>query len=365
MSNMSEYNKTTYELCKANQLSDEEWSAWDQIQASRNDLDSAFFHSQLTHTLANIREDVEVVIIKNQNKTVGFFPFQRVSGGKAQAITGRLSEFHGVISSSNAIWKPEELIRKAGLKAWHFDHIPVSHNELKQHVWGESLSAFMDLREGYDSYRKELKKRGSSLSHTERKSRKLAREIGPLRFEFHSTDDEAFQNLIKWKTAQHDRTGVLKVLEVDWVYQLLDQLRKIQTDSFGGQFSTLHAGDELVAVHLGLRSRSALHIWFPSYNLQYEKYSPGLVLLLEMAKASAEINLKRIDLGRGEERYKANFGTGVIPITEGSVDIRPISGNLHKQWFHTKQWIRSSPYRKQLEIPLTASRKLRQWLAFR
>ncbi len=354
-----------YNLCKATDLTDEDWTRWLQIQNSCNDLYSPFFHPGLTRAVAAVRDDVEVVVLRNDKETVGYFPFQRCPGNMAQAVTGRLSEYHGVISLPGVHFEPEELIRAAGLRAWYYDHLPVSQHQFEQHIWGKTDSPYMDLSSGYEAYRETVKKKGSSLSQVERKSRKMAREIGPLKFEFHSTDENAFQSLIEWKSKQHQRTGVLQIMKVEWVPSLLNLLRQNQFHDFKGQFSTLYAGENLVAVHLGLRNDNALHIWFPTYNLQYEKYSPGLILLLEMAKQAAAENLKRIDLGRGEERYKANFKTDDLSIAEGAIDLRPISSQLRQGWFKTKRWIRTSPYRKQLELPLNACRKLRQWKAFR
>ncbi|VAX41605.1 hypothetical protein MNBD_PLANCTO02-1130 [hydrothermal vent metagenome] len=361
---MKKQEPCTYHLCHAQNLKEEDWLLWLQIQKSRSDLESPFFHPGLTRSVANIRNDVEIVVLKHAGETVGYFPFQRCSGRVAQSVVGRLSEFHGVISKPSISFQPEEILRAAGLRSWHFDHLPVSQHQFENHTWGKSDSPYMDISEGYATYRDVVKKKGSSLSQVERKSRKMGREVGELKFEFHSNNASAFQSLIEWKSEQHQRTGVLQVMKVEWVTALLDLLRQTEFHGFKGQFSTLHAGDNLVAVHLGLRNESILHIWFPAYNVQFEKYSPGLVLLLEMAKQSAEEKLKRVDLGRGEERYKINFKTDNLQIAEGIVDTRPLSPQLRKGWFNIKRWIRTSPYRKQLEIPLKASRKLRQWNAF-
>ncbi len=355
----------TYHLCDAKDLTEEDWLRWLQIQNSCSDLSNPFFHPGLTRSVASIRDDVEVVVIRNDKSAVGYFPFQRCPGNMAQAVVGRLSEYHGVIAMPGIAFKPEELLRAAGLNAWHFDHLPVSQLQFEKCIWGKSESPYMDLSSGYNAYRETIKKKGSSLSQVERKSRKMGREIGPLKFEFHSTDENAFDALIEWKSQQHQRTGVLQIMKVEWVPALLNLLRKTQYHDFKGQFSTLHAGENLVAVHLGLRNDSALHIWFPTYNMQFEKYSPGLILLLEMAKQAAAENLNRIELGRGEERYKVNFKTDDWQIAEGAIDIRPVSSQLRQGWFKTKKWIRSSSYRKQLEFPLNTCRKLRQWKAFR
>ena len=342
-----------------------EWSAWSRIQQSRTDLHSAFFAPEFTRAVAAVRNDVEVAIISDGDRPVGFFPFQRGPRGVAQAVCGRLSEFHGVIAEPHAAWTPAQLIRECGLRSWHFDHLPVSQSEFRPSFWGESNSPCMDLSHGYEAYRSSMRATGASVTQVERKSRKLAREVGPLRFEFHTSNSDVFDSLIEWKTEQHRRTKVLQVLRVEWVGQLLDRIRNARTDGFRGVLSSLHAGDRLIAVHLGMSSKTALHIWFPAYNVDFERYSPGLILLLELAKSAAERGMRRIDFGRGGERYKSDFKNHDIRIAEGSIDHRWLAGAAHRRWFNAKSWIRRSAWREHFERPLVASRKLRQWIAFR
>lgn len=352
-------------LCRADQLPDAEWAAWSRIQHDRPDLDSPFFSPEFTRLVSDVRDDVEVAVITNDTLPVAFFPFQRGPRGAAQAVCGRLSEFHGLIAETAAQIHPGELLQACGLTSWHFDHLPVSQTQLQSCFWGESDSPCINLSGGFEGYRQHMRMAGSSVSQAERKGRKLAREVGPLRFDFHTADAAAFDALLQWKTEQHRRTNVLQVLRIDWVRRLLERVRSCEADGFRGVFSALYAGDRLAAVHLGLQSPTALHIWFPAYNVELEQYSPGLILLLELAKVAADRGVQRIDFGRGGERYKRDFASASIRIAEGAIDRRWLAGPAHRRWFETKAWIRRSPWRNHLERPLIASRRLRQWIAFR
>ncbi len=363
--NTIEQKTCGYQLLRAQDLKEADWDIWERLHLTGMDLDSPFFHPRFTQAVAAVRDDVEVVLVQEGQETVGFFPFQRCRGNSAQSIGGRLSEFHGVIIKPGVQWCPKQLIREAGLCAYHFDHLPSSQAAFKPYSYGETDSSFMDLTGGYEAYRVAIKNKGTSLSQIERKSRKICREVGPLNFVLHSQDDSTFQALLRWKHDQHVKTGVLEVLKIKWVTDLLESIRKTQTKTFAGQLSALYSGNYLIAVHLGIRSQTALHIWFPAYSVEFEKYSPGMILLQEMAKVLAVENLQRIDFGRGEEQYKTNLQTGTSRIAEGAINFNPFSNTFRKNWFITKRWIRSSPYRRQLELPLIASRKIRQRLNFK
>ena len=48
-------------------------------------------------------------------------------------------------------------------------------------------------------------------------------------------------------------------------------------------FSVLYVADQPAALHLGMCCRGVWHSWFPTYDVAFAKYSPGLLLLLELA----------------------------------------------------------------------------------
>ena len=355
---------TTYRVISAHDLTDEQRRTWSDIQANTPALDSPFFCSEFTRIVASVRNDVEVALMEQDGRAVGFFPYQR-QGRTAHAVVGRLSEFHGAIAPQDLAWSATELFRACDIDSWHFGHLAHMQKEFGEYAWGQKPSPFIDLSSGYDAYRAWVKQTGSSLPQVERKARKLGREVGPLRFEWHDPAPEVLASLVDWKSAQHRRTQVLEIFRYRWVKNLLEELKSFVSPAFAAPLAALYAGDKLVAVHLGIRSQNALHIWFPAYNLDYENYSPGLILLLKLAESAADRGTGRIDMGPGKERYKQNFKSGDLQVSEGMVSQSPLTSAARAMWYRTKQGIRRSRFRSQLEAPLIATRRLRQWFAFK
>jgi CelD/BcsL family acetyltransferase involved in cellulose biosynthesis len=147
--------------------------------------------------------------------------------------------------------------------------------------------------------------------------------------------------------------------------QLLGRIRRHESEEFAGVMSALYAGDRLAAVHLGIRTSQVLHIWFPTYSRDLEQYSPGLILLARLAQQAAARGITRIDFGPGEERYKQQFKSGDTSLLIGGVDLRPGGTSLRRAWHSLNAWVRRSRYREYLEAPINATRRYRQWLAFR
>ena len=117
------------------------------------------------------------------------------------------------------------------------------------------------------------------------KLRHATREAGPLRVEINSSNPAVLKTLIKWKSRQYRRTGVVDVLRFDWTVALLNRVLSAQGESFSGMMSVLSIGEATAAIVLSMRSYDVLHSWFSAYDPQYARLSPGLIFWLELAKA--------------------------------------------------------------------------------
>lgn len=351
-------------IVKPVDLTEEELAQWRIFQKNTPYLDSPFFSPEFSQIVSKFCPDTEIAIIENNNKILGFFPFHRQPGDIGQPIGLSISDFQGIITDDAEIMPDAaHLIKNAQLKVWHFDHLLTWQKLFSKYLKEEVKSPYIDLSHGFDSYITKQRQSGSSLiPQIFRKARKFAREIAPLRFEYHSTDKLAFEKLQDWKSDQRQATGTHNVLLEDWVVNILETMRLYQTPEFSGILSVLYVGDEIAAVHFGMRSKTVLHYWFPTYDPKYARFSPGLILLLEMAKQASEEGITRLDLGKGNERYKQQLKSDSILLSEGWV-----GGGLKTKfskgaWFYSRNLVRKSPF-----YPLftKTKRMLRRLLAAR
>jgi CelD/BcsL family acetyltransferase involved in cellulose biosynthesis len=126
-----------------------------------------------------------------------------------------------------------------------------------------------------------------------------------------------------------------------------------QEQEFAGCLSALYVGDDLAAVHAGMRSDRAWHWWFPVYEDRYAKYSPGLILLLDVAREAARLGLDYLDLGKGDDPYKQSFTNAEIRPSEGNAALMPI-GNRSRPRCVSVDLV--------LPSPRPALRRANQWL---
>jgi CelD/BcsL family acetyltransferase involved in cellulose biosynthesis len=76
--------------------------------------------------LAEVRSDVFVLCMEKDGRNVGFFPFHRDEAGVGRPLGLRVSDYQGLIAAPNENWDVPTLLRDAGLRVWHFDHLLAS-----------------------------------------------------------------------------------------------------------------------------------------------------------------------------------------------------------------------------------------------
>lgn len=334
------------QVVPARELTPEHVAAWDEIQQANPALRSPYFRPEFTQAVAALRGGVEVAVLRQDGRIAGFLPFQRGRLGRARPVGFPLNDFQGWIVGDDFQMEPLKLLEACRLRSLRFDHWLASQSAWQPYGCVTARSPYIDLSAGFPAYQVARGANGSEeLKQVLRKTRKCQREIGPVRLEQHTSETDVLDTLLAWKTQHCRQTGVASALDVPWIRQLLRDLWQRGDERLRGQLSALYVGDKLAAVHFGLRSCDVLHWWFPAYDAQFGKYSPGTMLLVEMAKAAESIGLRRIDLGKGEQEFKINLMTGATLLAEGSVDTLGWSRWMWRGWLAAKDRIRGSRWR--------------------
>ena len=326
-------------VIRPTELASTQRERWRALQGSNAALRSPCFSVEFALAAAQAREDVRVAVLEEDRRIVGFFPYQE-RWGMGSPAGGRLSDHHGVIAAPEQRLDWNALLKGTRLSYWQFDHLAAS-----QHPGGEmqeGTSPGLDLSGGFAAYQQRIGERSNVLSKLPRAARKLARDVGPLRFEPDCRDEAVFRHVLQMKSQQCRRTGAVDFFAWDWTRALVEQIRANDSAEFAGRVSALYAGDTLVAAHFGMRSRQVWHWWFPVYSHDHASYSPGLLMLMNVAEFAAGQGHALLDLGKGDEAYKSRFADFGAPLLEGIV-ARPTAITLARQMRKSLgHWVRSS-----------------------
>jgi CelD/BcsL family acetyltransferase involved in cellulose biosynthesis len=307
-------------VVRPEELGTNELDAWRQIQRDQHHLQNPFLAPEFTLAVARNRPAARVAVLEDSTGIAGFFPYEvrrRVIG---VPIGFGISDCQGMVYRDGLEWDAVALLRACKLPVWEFDHLLASQAPFAPFHTVRTGSPVMNLEGGYAAYVDDRNQAGDVVKQTMRKQRKMVREIGDERFAWDDRDGKALAALRDWKSAQYHRTQQYDRFATPWIQAVLEELLASDSPDCRAVVSTIYAGDRPVAGHLGLRSRSVLAYWFPSYDIDLSRYSAGILLCLRMAEAGAADGIRQIDLGKSEALYKTRLRNDEVPVAEGRVE---------------------------------------------
>ena len=310
---------------------------WRRLQESNPALGSPFFSPEYASCVDAVFGDAQVAVIRRDGAVVGVFPFQRGSFGRfgeqsayanlafrqlgaAVPLGGKLSDLQGLVCGPDERFDTRELLAKCGLTVWDFNRLLPEQTHFATTCGGTVPWHICDISGGYDAFIARQKATGSKLvSQTNMKGRRLERAAGPLRFVDGETDSSLIDTLLQWRMAKYPEAERNDGTRMAVTSAMLKQTMAVKSDEFAGQLSLLYAGDQLVAMHFGIRTKRVLNYWFAAYKEGFSEFSPGIILILRMLESAAQKGVARFDLGSGTERYKQQLKTETIALSHGSM----------------------------------------------
>lgn len=301
-------------------LSPRDTETWRQIQSQSAWLDSPFFSPEFARAAGEARKDTRVAVLKQAGNIVGFFPFHETPRGIGKPVGGTFSDYQGPILAPRTNVSADALLKVCRLRAYDFNHCPVELAPLSGGGFIRSRSPRIEFERGYDAYvsgcSSSLK---DAIRNTERRCRKIEREIGPVTYTFDDRRPESWDWLVATKTRALAREGTKAGFEIPWIKTLNAELRAAKSPHFAGVLSTLTCNGQYIAAHFGLRRDNVLCWWHTTFDEELRQYAPGLMLLLTTIREGAARGLTVIDLGRGNQHYKLVFSNAGFDLCEGSI----------------------------------------------
>lgn len=331
-------------------LDPEHLRCWSEIQSSCPALASPFFRPEYAALVAAAGQDVRVAVLESSAGPVGFFPFQVGRFGVGHPAGSLITDYHGVIAREQVEVKPLALLRACGMKSWSFHHVPADQRAFAPFSRSGCQSAVIDLSEGYEGYVRERHEHGShAIQALRQKAHRLERDHGPISYVHHSSDPDVLALMMRWKRHQYRQSGALDPLARGWVRRMLELVQRTQGEGLAGVMSMLCAEGRPVALHLGLRSETVLHSWFPAYDHEFARYSPGQLLFLKLAESAPSSGLRAIDLGPAEGQHKRMMTGSGTPLLEGAVELPSITSGVLRASRAAKAALKRTPMAPRLQ----------------
>lgn len=322
------------------ELTDAHWASWSRVRHDNPALASPLFSPTLVRLVAEVRPGLEVGVLGEEPRA--FLPFHR-EDQTGLPWAGCLQDVGGAVAEREADWDAERFITECGLTALQLKYVLAGQSPFVAHHAVRTEAPYFDLSHGFDDFRARSEQQSGRFAEAVRKSAKLARTHGPLRFEPLANDDTLFARLMEWKHAQLAARHEPNALRTDWVEPLLRRVLHTGTDDLAGMLSATFVGEQPVAMTFCVRSGGVLHGWVMAYDREWSRFSPGLIHLVELARAAERLGIHRLDLGPGDEPFKQCFSLHSVPVANGWVDTQPLRRLLRSQWQKTRERIRVTP----------------------
>ena len=286
---------------------------WSQFRAEDPVFRSPYFDFRYALAAGDVAPGAEIAVISRSGRVDGFLPFQR-RGRLIQPLAAPLTDYHGVLTRPGGRIDLGAVVAALGARRFRFSGLAGGQGLKKADA---RIAMVADLSRGFDGY---LARRTKDfLKDKRRRARRLAEDHGPLVFEFSREPGEAIDFILGLKRRQMQRTAQHDIFGSAWVQRFLRRLMECPDADFGMRFATLRAGGRLVAAEAGLLSGDAYHLWFPVYNPEFAKYSPGSLATLESVRALADLGVTLVDFGPAGETYKRDFADPAAHVFEGDV----------------------------------------------
>lgn len=336
---------------------------WAELQAGA--LDSPFLSPQWARAVERVQGEgaraIRVAVLKEAGREVGFFP-ARVGAYTAMPVGAPMCDYQGLVAEPGVEVSARRLVQALGVHRLDFTHMLESQASFAAHARGRTLSHVVDVSQGYAAYEAERRAAGKSvLKDSDKKRRKVEREVGPAAFTAFSHSQTGLEQLLDWKSAQYRATGQTDIFQTGWTRQLLRQLFESREPEFGAGLFTLHFGDRLAAAHLHIHGRSTLHGWIIAHDAEFERYSPGILLFQDILRWMDGTPYSRLDLGPGDYRFKRELANDGLWVTHGFVGLPSPVTLASRAAYGVRRAAEALPLGKVSELPGKAMRRMDVW----
>ena len=156
------------------------------------------------------------------------------------------------------------------------------------------------------------------------------------------------KNIIGSMTLQNSRrykdTGVWDMLSVPEHKAFYEKLAEISDEFINIHCSALFAGTTSVATHVGLVGQSTFYYPMPAHEGgDWEKYSPGRLLLEHLLEWLIQNNLQVFDFTVGGEHYKKDWCDTETQLFE-TLEAITLKGKIYVLTQKAKQTIKQMPW---------------------
>ena len=298
-------------------------SVWSNFQAADPSLASPYFSFGYFEAVEAVRPGLKVFRFFENERPAAYWPFRKGPFGTARPVAGTMDDLHGIIAHPTVKLDLQSADVRRHIGGYAFSAIPFQH--CRHGLSGQmgDGNQVMDLQAGFEAWRADRAAYSANFRRAWRKADALlSAESTTVRHDV--IDPKSFQRLIELKQDAYARAGHFDIFQLSWTRNFLEHLLQSGDNNARAILSTLSIEGTVAAIVLCMRSNSVLHYWFPAYEAKYAKHKPGMALLFSLAKWAALEGMGELHLGLGNDQYKRQMASWMMPVRAGALALSPI-----------------------------------------
>ena len=304
----------------------------------------------------------QIVIVWNEKETMAVFPmgireFQGCS--ILEWLGGEHTDYMGPLLSKS--WKR---MGKDFQFCWNniidkLDHFDVIHFKKQKEYFAEMYNPLLSILKNKKylySSQSELEKSWDVFyaKHTNSKTRqtdrrKLRKLSGLGRVSLKIAENKVvkykiIEKMMQQKSRRYNDTGVWDMLSVPEHKVFYEKLVEITDDYIRIHCAALIVGDVFVATHVGFVDKSTFYYLMPAHEGgDWERYSPGRLLLEHLIEWAIQDDLKVFDFTVGGDNYKKDWCDTETPLFE-ILEAVTFKGKIYVIAQNIKQTLKQMPW---------------------
>ena len=171
----------------------------------------------------------------------------------------------------------------------------------------DSKSYFVSLPAKWKDYENNVIKK--DFKSQNKRKKKALKKSGKLRYKIFKNKNEIIKVLKDLFEQKNTRLSLKKskTLFQKNDYDFYDSICRSEEKTFQAHLSSLELDEKILAMHLGIIHNKRFYYLILSMGEDFEKYSPGRILISLLIKWSISKKLKFFDFTLGDESYKKSW----------------------------------------------------------
>ena len=178
----------------------------------------------------------------------------------------------------------------------------------KNNIISTSYRILIDTEwSSYTKSNKSIKRKSGDLDRDKRKLTNYNSNISFSEYVDISSMTEVTKKLIEMKETQYKSTGVKNIFKYSMFRNFYLNLLKRDTFINKVHITSLAIDDKIIALHYGLKEGKTYYYLIPAYEQEFNKFSPGNILLKKLMEDKFDNGFKFFDFLPGNEKYKGTW----------------------------------------------------------